>query len=86
MTTKITMQDIMCNLWKQNPGATDEEVCQAIWDGGFPPPQFNYTVKRVQTDRNKYNKAIFKCQEGIIPERPAYNPAKTTAQLQLNLV
>lgn len=69
--TRQTIQTLLCDLFAANPTATNAEVVAAVLE-------FNrhstYAEHRVQIDRNKYNKAKFKCQGGVVPSVPATNP------------
>jgi len=87
-TQRRTIQTMLCELFTENPGASNEEVTERVlaeW------PNSTYAPHRVQPDRNKFNKAAFKCQLGVAPEVPAFNPERRphqqstepTAQAQL---
>lgn len=74
---RFTIQTLLCSLFTAKPNATDAEVVEAVLDKF---PWSTYAEHRVQIDRNKFNKAKFACQEGIVPEQPAFNPLRRAKQ------
>ena len=69
-----TIQTLLCDLWLANPEASNEEVVNAVLEFRGGPDRTTYAEHRVQIDRNKYNRAKFLCQQGVIPAVPAVNP------------
>lgn len=72
-----TIQTLLCEIFATNPTASNAEVVEAVL-AEFP--HSTYAEHRVQIDRNKYNKAKFKCQQGVAPSVPAENPLKRAPQ------
>jgi hypothetical protein len=72
MFIKRTIQMLLCEIWLNNPYATNEEVSTRVKEEFGD--KTNYTPARVQRDRRRYNTADFPCQGGFIPVIPAENP------------
>ena len=76
-TERRTIQTALVELLTKNPYATDEEMCKVAME---IMPHSTYGPHRCQTDRRKFNKAIFKCQHGQVPSVLAVNPIKRPKQ------
>jgi len=72
-----TIQTLLCAIWAKEPEASNSSIVRAVLEF---MPHSTYAEHRVQPDRNKYNKAKFKCQGGNIPLVPATNPEKRPMQ------
>lgn len=74
---RYTIKTLLTELWLRNPYASDAEVVEAVL-AEFP--WSTYAEHRVQIDRNKFNKAKFPCQQGIVPTVKAENPLRRAKQ------
>jgi len=69
-----TIQHLLVALFQRNPYATNEEIRDAVMEN-FPKSVYCKRYQdRAQKDRNRYNRADFKCQDGIVPAVRALNP------------
>ena len=74
--SKPTIQHLLVALFQSNPYATNEEIRDNVMEHFPNSVYYQRYADRAQKDRNRYNRADFKCMEGRRPAVRAENPTR----------